>query len=329
MKPSNNIQILYGEEDFLINKHIETYKGQLNKQTLDLNFMKYKEDDIEIPELIEKTIQVPFMDKFRITIYYCEDFFKLLSLLNEKEMKMFMDYIDNPLDSAFLIIVTKKIDKRLKNYNNIKNKIKIQNYSALDKIKFNKFLDIEFKNNDLIISKNLKNYYIEKTQYLEKDTNITLYDVFNQIKKLSSLKDKNISIDVIDNIIEESKEGNLFRFIDTIFSFNYESTIIKLKNLDEKILPVNLILSQIINRLGLLIKILTLKTKTNDEISEIISIHPYSVKKNREQVNYFDIKTLLKLYFDACNIEYLFKTSKINDKIALEIIISKIYRKIV
>lgn len=324
LKLINNVQIITGDEDFLINEYISSYTKKLNIATLNLNYIYYKENEIEFIKVIENAQQIPFMDKYRLIIYQSEDFLRNLDLISEKELNSFFEYLDNPIETTFLLIITDKIDKRLKLYKKLNKKIKFIDFSSLDRINFSNFVDIETKKYSVVFSKTIKDYFINKSKYLEKDSNVSLFDIHNQIKKLASLKDKNITIDVLNDIMDNQEEKNFFKLIDYVFDKNYKKSIELLYSLNRNQISLVLIYSQLINNIFTILKIKILELNSCSSIPKMLSIHPYIYKKNRIQSKNFSIDKLIKLYKFAMDFEYKLKTGKIDELIALEILISKI-----
>ena len=198
--PSNlskyNLFLLYGENDGLRKDIKESIKVAVNQQNTHIELLSlYENDIIDNEENLYNSIYSGslFSNKKIITINNGTD----------KIIKQVKDIVEKFPENVFLIIFSGVLDKKNKLRNLFETNIKtlcIPCYLDSDK-DLEIIAKTEFKKNDIILSKELINLLIEKSN---NDRN----NLRNEIGKITSfaLNKKNLEIDEIKSIINFSGE---------------------------------------------------------------------------------------------------------------------------
>jgi len=191
-----NLFLLYGENDGLRKDIKESIKVAVNQQNTHIELLSlYENDIIDNEENLYNSIYSGslFSNKKIITINNGTD----------KIIKQVKDIVEKLPENVFLIIFSGVLDKKNKLRNLFETNIKtlcIPCYLDSDK-DLEIIAKTEFKKNDIILSRELINLLIEKSN---NDRN----NLRNEIGKITSfaLNKKNLEIDEIKSIINFSGE---------------------------------------------------------------------------------------------------------------------------
>lgn len=308
--------LLYGLEKYLIDERIKKIIQENNIENIDIN--RYNLENSTIDEIIEDaSIISMFQDKKMIVVDNAYIFTSSTNKkLPEQNIDLLTKYLNsNNLNTILIFVVLKdKIDTRKKITTLFKNVGKIEEYNLtndISKIVINLFkpYQINNKNVNLLINRvgnnlSLLSSEIEKIKiYKENDLNIEENDIIN-------LTHKNIDMDIfklIDNILLSNKKQAL------------ECLEEMIKYGEEPIAIIIMLANQI--RIMYQSKLLIKKGYSEHEISDILEIHEFRVKKALEKSrNYTDKKILSKLE-ELADLDYNIKSGNIDKDIGLELFI--------
>lgn len=308
--------LLYGLEKYLIDERIKKIIQENNIENIDIN--RYNLENSTIDEIIEDaSIISMFQDKKMIIVDNAYIFTSSTNKkLPEQNIDLLTKYLNsNNLNTILIFVVLKdKIDTRKKITTLFKNVGKIEEYNPtndISKIVINLFkpYQINNKNVNLLINRvgnnlSLLSGEIEKIKtYKENDLNIEENDIMN-------LTHKNIDMDIfklIDNILLSNKKQAL------------ECLEEMIKYGEEPIAIIIMLANQI--RIMYQSKLLIKKGYSEHEISDILEIHEFRVKKALEKGrNYTDKKILSKLE-ELADLDYNIKSGNIDKDIGLELFI--------
>lgn len=308
--------LLYGLEKYLIDERIKKIIQENNIENIDIN--RYNLENSTIDEIIEDaSIISMFQDKKMIIV---DNAYIFTSSTNKKLPEQNIDLLTKYLNSnnsntiLIFVVLKDKIDTRKKITTLFKNVGKIEEYNLtndISKIVINLFkpYQINNKNVNLLINRvgnnlSLLSSEIEKIKiYKENDLNIEENDIIN-------LTHKNIDMDIfklIDNILLSNKKQAL------------ECLEEMIKYGEEPIAIIIMLANQI--RIMYQSKLLIKKGYSEHEISDILEIHEFRVKKALEKSrNYTDKKILSKLE-ELADLDYNIKSGNIDKNIGLELFI--------
>lgn len=308
--------LLYGLEKYLIDERIKKIIQENNIENIDIN--RYNLENSTIDEIIEDASIISMFQEKKMIIV--DNAYIFTSSTNKKLPEQNIDLLTKYLNSnnsntiLIFVVLKDKIDTRKKITTLFKNVGKIEEYNLtndISKIVINLFkpYQINNKNVNLLINRvgnnlSLLSSEIEKIKiYKENDLNIEENDIIN-------LTHKNIDMDIfklIDNILLSNKKQAL------------ECLEEMIKYGEEPIAIIIMLANQI--RIMYQSKLLIKKGYSEHEISDILEIHEFRVKKALEKSrNYTDKKILSKLE-ELADLDYNIKSGNIDKDIGLELFI--------
>lgn len=326
---SYSTYLLYGEENYQIEKALKVAKDSLAPSFSDLNYTVIDTDyEKNLEDIISRCESVPFMDKKRVVVVKTSDLFSSSSAYDKDEIDNLIEYTNAPLKTTQLIFVPAVIDKRNGFYKKISKNSEVFESKRLDKVQLSNFITGKLNAKHVKIDNSSKDYLIEKSGYLFRDSEVTLFDVENEIEKivLNTKNDGLINVADIKSTVFEEKNVDIFKFIDAVFNGDVMKSYELLNNITEVHNASIQILALIGRQISLLIKLrILLKGHIPESvIAKKLNLHPFIVKKTKALLNKYTYKELLDLYNICSDMDYRAKTGRINDKISVEIMVGRI-----
>ncbi len=289
----DRITLITGDEVYLIDNLIK-YIGEtyLMPSYLDFNYSIY--DQITDMDTVVGTANtLPFFDDKRIVLFQNSGVLK--SSKDEQEDKL-LDLLKNIPDHLYVIFAEVEIDKRKKTYKYLSKHSQIVNVEKLSRQELVKWISKRFKTYEKDISLHILNYLIEMINYLEESSDKNLYDVDNIIRMLSGL-DSEITEEVINQYIEVPIEQNIFKMMDAISTKEITSAIQILNQLinnGEAEIKIFFLINQQFRNI-LKTKLLLSEGHSSSTIASKLEIHPFVAKKAGQFASQFSVKQLTEI----------------------------------
>ena len=296
----------------LINKKIEELIKELNFNGSSITTYDLEEDSINL--LIEDADTISFLTPRKVIIG------KNLSNNNFSDIsiKTLSKYLDNPNNDVLLIFTTTNIDTRKKNVKEVINKLTLVNISSDTKEIIKDILkdyDIEYRVINL-----LEEYYSDDLERLINETKklalsfintkkITYKDTLNLLVKPLNNKD-NLAFDLVREIALKDKKKAL-NIYNELLNYNIESYAL-----------FGLLESQY--RLLYQVMVLNKRNISYNEISNILEVHPFRVKKTLELVRYYTLKEIRKILKNLADIDFKIKSGIYENNIVIDLLILNI-----
>ena len=309
------IYLLYGEEQFLIDKEIEKIEKKENIDGISISHYDLEIDNIK--DIVDdcQTISL-FEDKKLIIINNCTYFNRVKN--NEEDVNLLLEYISNPNPGTILIIInhnssidsTKKISKKIKEVGTI---IEL-NSSNINSIVKNMFDGYKIKEETI-------NLFIKRV-----GEDISILSMEADKLKTYKIDEKEITNEDIMKCATFNIDTDIFKFIDNIISKKKEDALITyhelLRNNEEPLKIIVLLASKF--RLMYQAKVLNSRGLSSNEISSILGVHAYPVKLAIQSSIKYPDKLLLKYLDLLADLDSDIKTGKINPELGLQLFILKV-----
>ncbi len=308
------VYLLYGTVDYLINKTIDKI---INDNKIDeFNVNKYDLTNSLLTDIINDASSMSlFSDKKIIIVNNAFIFTGTNKKYTEQNTEELENYLNNINDNTILIFTTnnEKLDERKKITKLVKKNGIVKDFNSIDNISLVKNLFEDYS----ISNDNVK-YLISR---VGEDSSL----LASEIEKIKIYKndDKTITHDDITNLTTKSLEVNNFKLIDAIINknkaeaFNLYQDRIKLN--EEPIAIIISLANQI--RIMYQVKQLYLDGYTENNIANILKIHPYRVKLASQNAKKYDSDILLNYLKQLADLDINIKTGKVDKTLGLELFI--------
>ena len=323
------LYFLSGEEIYLMDKALEKLIKSLlteDLQSINLSYLDGKTSDLDSLKLSCETL--PFLSYKRIVILnnpeLLEDFIK-----NQDQV---IAYLKTLGKHQVLIILDRKsnIKKSTKLYKYIKGQNSNVNFEKLKGIQLNNWVIENFKLNGKTLNISNISYFLRSSSYLSRNIDSTLYDLENEIKKLSRFSQrKEITKEDMDKALIKNIDKNIFDLLEAVSNNNSDNAIRIFNDIYAMNEPIQRIIFMIARQFRLLnaIKSYKIRGYSSNEIQLKLGIKPYEFSKLILQVNSFSQKTLNRILENILETDKNIKTKACDQKIEMELLLVKLTDK--
>ena len=309
----NKIYLIYGEEDYFINKEIDKIKNEYK----DYEVVSYDMTLNNISDALEDALMGSLFSSNKLII--CTNSLFLTGTKCEIEHKIddLLKYLTIDSDNILVLTVNSDtLDNRKKIVKEL-NKFKVIKCDKLKPNELNKFIKDYCKNNNYKINEDAVNLMLERL-------NDNLYIISSELEKMFLYKDDNvITKSDVKEVVSRVINTNIFDLINAIVEKNIDDALFVYDDLllinEEEIKLIVTLANQF--RLIYQVKSMFKSGYSELDISKSLGVHPYRIKL-ANGVN-ISMDKVLKILRQLALLDENIKTSKVNKKEAfLEFILS-------
>ncbi|WP_236914917.1 DNA polymerase III subunit delta [Clostridium sp. Cult2] len=337
------VYLFYGEEEYLIDYTLNVVKDIfIDKSFEPLNYIVLDGKEIDFDIIFNACETLPFMSEKKIVII------NDLPLFNSKREEgttseewnlppsknPLTKYVEELEDYLCLLFVEK--DKNIKKSNALYKAINraggIVEFTKLRGIDLDNWVQNSFKNYNKKISKPNINYFLQQSSYFDSNRNRTLYDLENEIIKISNYlsNGEEVNREIINLLMAKPLEMNVFNLLNSISQKNGENAIRLFNEMYISNEPVLFILHMIVRQLRNMLnyKVLRLKGYSEGDIYSKMNLSRYEYQKVSNQSNNFTVPQLERAMLHCLETDKIIKTTSVDDRLALEILLTNLCFKI-
>ncbi len=320
--------LFIGEEEYLMRETLEKLKSKyINPSFETLNYIKIDEKLSDFDTIFNACETLPFMGEKKIVIV--NDIEKMIENDNDDLSKKLSKYIET-LDSHVILILIDKRNKLKKTTSIYKKAKKLNLVVEFDNLKgrdINSWVEGLARENNKTISYSNINYFLNKSAYSRYGSIKNLYDIENEFLKVIAYSEgEDISKENIDMVLIKTVESNIFDLLEHISKRDSDKALQIFDEIHSAKEPVQKVLFMIIRHLRLLLiyKMYREKGYNENETRSKMKISPYEFKNISRQSHGFTEKRLIRALDEILSLDTKQKTSSIDDKLALEVLIVKL-----
>ncbi len=329
-KQIDKLYLLYGEELYLIEEIVERIKEALITSDFEsLNYFQLEGKDLTLEKLVDACETLPFMaEKKLITIKNFEAFHSKKRVLTENEEEQLMAYFNQIPDTTCLVFYgNETVDNRKKLIKAFGKAGKLIKFERLKENELNKWIS------DFVTAQGKKiepreiSYLINHLDYFGKNASQRLMDIVNEIKKVIAFmgEAERIKTAHIDKVSIFKYQNDIFKLLDSIGQKNLSEAMIRLDDLlaeGEALIRLMVTLSNQVKHI-LATKLLLEEGYSPKMIAAKIGIHPFTASKCAVQSKGYTVKRLKELLNLFLEMDYQIKSGKINDRVAMELLLAE------
>jgi DNA polymerase-3 subunit delta len=319
------IYLFYGTEEYLKKFYLKKLEDSLSiGEYIDLNKIVLNEVD-RYEKIIDSCETYPVFSNKKLVIVKDSGLFKAKVSTNSQKSAPknndFLDYLKNIPEYVCLIFMEKEVDKRLSIVDFIKKNGVLVEFPVQPIDEICSWIVKVFKTHNKIIDKSIA---IKLAGF----GNGTMMEILQEIEKIVLFLDErqSVTIEDIELICVKSIKVKVFDLTDAVARKDGKSALRLLGELIESKEPLYKIFLMIARQIRqmLQIKLLTEKSVDSAQIAQMMGISVYVIKKLQSQSNMFSAKGLEEVYRKCNNIDLDIKNGRINEKIAIEILVSEL-----
>lgn len=324
------VLLFYGKERFLIDwaykKIIKKYIGEDTK-AMDLSTFDCEKTNID--DVLDALETFPVSSKKKVIALFGFSALKSESgkaLKVEDEQKI-LKAVSNVPESSVLVIMASEVDKRKKLYKEIEKNGRAFDFDALSESDLRSFIIKHFASCGKKIEIAAIAQLIKNSGYFNKETEYTLYDLNNDIKKISAYSENDavIASDVLV-FVSENLEANIFAMIDALAAGDMDKTFSILNSIFLSGTNEYQVIGWLSSQFELMLKISEMKEEGLNlyNITNILKMHEYRVRKAFDftgRMNKKSIKEALKLIYEM---DRDIKEGRMEARLLLELFFSRV-----
>lgn len=306
-----NIYLLYGEERYLVYQQRDRLIDFLVEPGDTMNLNKFIGNGININDVLQMADTLPFFADRRVILVEGSDIFK-------KSNEELREYLENVPESTVFVFVENEVDARTALYKTVtKNGVAVKLSRQTDET-----LAIWIKGK---IGKEGKKVQQSVILYFLKRVGDDMVRIENELEKLLTyaIDRDEITVDDVNAVTKDALEDRIFDMIEAVSRKDKKNAmalyhdLVALKESPVKILSL---ISTEYNRL-LMIKDLYERGTRGNDIATAMDIKPFLVTKRMGIIGNFSKDDLAKCVSLAAEAEQGFKSGKLTDRLAVEILI--------
>lgn len=312
-----NIYLLYGEEAYLKRQYKDKLVQALVEKGDTMNFSSYEGKDINPKELIDLAETMPFFAKHRVILVEDSGFFK-------NSCEDLAGYLPDLPESTCFLFVESEVDKRSKMYKQVKKSGRIVCFDRQSDEILMRWVGTRLKREGKTMTRAAYQHFIEKTGN-------DMENIDKELEKLICycLDLEAIDIEQVEAVCVEQTTNKIFDMVNAISEKRQKAALdlyYDLLTLKEPPMRILFLILRQFQKL-MLIKELSLQGTDNRTIASKAGMPEFAVRKNQAMAKNFKMEQLQSAIEDGIELEESVKTGRMNDRIAVEVLIVKYSRK--
>lgn len=325
-----NVLLLYGKEQYLVKWAVDAIlEKYIRGECRSFDFFEIDAEKATVDAIIENCETLSMFSEKRVV--YLPGFALIsgskMKNIPESDEKILSEYINKIPDTCLLVITTDKPDKRKKLYKEIASSGGAYDFEPLDERTLRNFIEKHFK----LMGKNVKpsviGEFIRCSGYNLKETDYTLYNLENEIKKIAAHADGDeITLQDVLEVISGDVETNIFAIIDAVGADNKPEAFSLLHNMlssGGSIFPILALLASMFETM-LEVKELKDEGKLISQMQRILGIHEFRIKKAASAANAYSKDRLKDVLKKIYQVEKNIKTGLMDPVLALEMMLAEV-----
>ena len=300
--------LLYGEEAYLRKQYRDRLKQAMTAEGDTMNYSYFEGKDISVPAVIDLAETLPFFADRRVIVMENSGLFK-------HGGEQLAEYLQEPAQSAYFILVETEADKRSKLFKTVSSKGMAVEFPVQSEATLKKWILGMIKKEGKQITEPALHYFLEKTGT----------DMENIRKELEKLICYCMEKDAIreQDICTKRVSSHIFDMINAVADKQQKKALDLYYDLLALKEPAMRILVLITRQFNTLFQVKELKAKGYDNkiIGQKVSLPPFIAGKYVAQASKFKTSDLRQALEACVEMEEAVKTGKIKDIMSVELLI--------
>jgi DNA polymerase-3 subunit delta len=318
------VVLLYGQEQYLVDWSIDKIcQSYINPSSKDFDFTKINGATSSLTEIRNCCETLPLLSEKRIILVD-----RLMCLEAETvEDQRWADYFQQIPDSCILLLTSETVDMRRKLVKTIGSVGKIYHFEELDESFLKKFIEKRLKAAAKTAKPAILSEFISQSGYYDKNTEYTLYNLENDLKKLIAFSSgTEIGREDILQTISGNMERDVFALIEALSRNRKEAAFRMLSHLTLYNENEYKILSLICSQFESITQVKEMKDDGNSlqEITTYLGLHEFRAKLMLGLSDKFSLIQLRRILKKVYQVDWQIKSGLLDKNLALELFIASV-----
>lgn len=297
-----NVYLFYGEEKYDIELRIQKIKNEYTNLEVGLNLFYITSENIsQLSNILEG-----------VTFFGSEK----LVIIKDTKLKFNVEYLNNLEDGIMVIIIEDSVDKRTTEYKTLSKIAECIEYKHMDTKEMISYLMQILKKYNISISYDVAEY-MQSICGEDKTNNI------NELQKIVAYlgSGSTVTKDVIDKVCSKTLNAKIFDVLNKIVNRQKEDAIKSLDEILKQKEPIIKISIMLYKQIKQMYMIKYLKQKNVNDISTVLSIHPFVFKNLSKSCDGYKLDELKGIIYKFDEYDEKTKIGEMDFEIGLKKII--------
>jgi DNA polymerase-3 subunit delta len=337
------VYLIYGSETYLIDKGREALKDAVVTSFPELNYTRLEGEKLEAYELSAACSTFPFGAEKRLVEVRDLEILKSKGGIKEEDeggkaealtsgdAQPFIDVVQRVEDTACLLFVSYGgINKKRKKFlDEIKKHGAVYEFSRIGRDELAQWIRKNLDRRGKSIGPRELDYFISSIGYLDKNGSKTMYDVENEIEKLSGFMGSSTEVGMghIEAVVPRNIENDIFKLINACSEKNVDLSLRIYSDLlleGESSLGILALLSKQVKNM---LEVCGLCEKKYDRISisEKLKLHEYTVKLCIKYGSSIKRQVLRSAFKKCLDTDLSIKSGAMEERLAMEMLLAGLF----
>jgi DNA polymerase III subunit delta len=343
------VYLLYGQESYLLDSAKELLKKKVITAFPELNYNALDGEALTVEQLQNACDTFPFGSEKKLVVVRQPAF---LIRANKKgdeeedgseqepeaklpkdsgELKSYLELLKELPDSCCLLLLYYGSLGKMKKVKDAISKDGSEfEFKRIDKDDLVKWVKNSFSRFNKKIGFKEMDYFIVLSGYLDKNSEKNLYNLENEIDKISAFagKEEDISISHIDSVMPKSLENDIFKLINSCAEKRISESLSVLSDLLVQGEEIFAVLAMITKQIRTMTAVMELNQKGLDAkaAASRLKVHEFYAKNCLNHGKKIGMQGLIKGLNNCVATEMNVKTGKIDKRLALEMLIINMFQ---
>lgn len=308
-----NVYLLYGEEDYLKKQYKKRLQDALISPEDTVNLNSYEGKNISVKELIDQSETMPFFAERRLLLVEDSGFFKTAS-------QELADYLETLPETSFFVFVETEVDKRGKLYKTVKKKGRVVEFTTQNEETLTRWILGNLKKENKNITRSAMQLFLEKT-------GTDMNNIATELEKLLCYTADKTEIrpEDVEAICTTQTVNRIFDMISAVADGNQKKALDLYDDLLALKEPPMRILFLLTRQFNQLFQVKQMRALGYDAqgIGSKLGMQGFVAKNCLRQSSSFEMDQLKALVEECVNLEEAVKTGNLNEKLAVELILTE------
>ena len=330
---SNSVKnplLLFGREEFLIHWAVDMLvKKYVNDACRDMDFSRIDGTSVTFEQIRNDCETLPFLSERRVVLV--SDFRAMeegkTKGFGEEDEGLLVGYLKHVPENCLLIITSVGADKRKKIFKAVSETGGVYEFGELDEKSLKSYIEKRFRDAGKTVRPSVVAGLIEASGYYDKDTDYTLYNLENDIKKAIAYNEgAEIGMEAVEKTVSGNMDTDVFAMIDSLGRGRKDEAFRILHNLLTSGEQAYRLLALLCSHFEIILSVKEMREegKSFPEMKEILGIHEFRIKKAASFAEKHSIPQLRKILQGTYEIDKSIKTGLLEPSLALELFIADI-----
>ncbi len=335
MKALNNhtpvsVYLITGDQAYLVNRLKNAFTALIPEEERTMNFASYDMESTPIAQALDDAMSAPFFGERRLVFvdhayFLTTDPHKGIKV--DHDMDSLLTYLEHPEPTTVIVFLatTGKLDSRKKVVKTLKKVAEVVSLEAIGEHQIKQLVETDLQNNGFQMQPEAFSKLLQRT-----GSDLSL--IMNELPKLkmASYDSKQISVDVVQELVTKSLDQNVFDLVNDVMSKHIDAALSLYRQLiltKEEPLRINAVL---VSQFRLLIqtKILVKNGYSQGSIASTLKVHPYRVKLAMQSTRRLKLNDLKRAYLGLIDIEKSLKSSTKDPETLFELFMLKFLNEV-